>query len=100
MFGTRLRSARIAAGIAQDKLGVMIGLEESSSSARMSRYESGVHEPSYTTALKIAQVLSIPTAYLYCEDDNLAKLILLVHELDADSIDKIYGDLSRIYLVK
>jgi transcriptional regulator with XRE-family HTH domain len=41
VFGTRLREARELAGIPQDKLGVMIGLDESSSSARISRYETG-----------------------------------------------------------
>jgi len=45
LFGRRLREARLRAGIAQDKLGVMIGLDEGCSSARMSRYETGVHEP-------------------------------------------------------
>jgi transcriptional regulator with XRE-family HTH domain len=32
-------------GLPQDKLGVLIGIDERSSSARMSRYENGVHEP-------------------------------------------------------
>ena len=42
LFGQRLREARLRAGIAQDRLGVLIGLDEGSSSARMSRYEIGV----------------------------------------------------------
>jgi transcriptional regulator with XRE-family HTH domain len=39
VFGRRLREARESLGIAQDKLGVMIGLDEGCASARMSRYE-------------------------------------------------------------
>lgn len=76
VFGRRLREARLRLGIAQDKLGVMIGLDESCSSARISRYESGVHEPAFLTAQHLAAVLNVPVAYFYCDDDDLAKLIV------------------------
>lgn len=75
LFGRRLKDLRLRANIPQDKLGVMIGLEESSSSARISRYETGIHEPSFGVVVRIAKVLNVPTAYFYCEDDVLAKLI-------------------------
>lgn len=75
LFGRRLREARLQFGIPQDKLGVMIGLDESCSSARMSRYESGIHEPPFQTIEKIALALNLPTAYFFCEDDRLAKII-------------------------
>lgn len=77
LFGRRLREARLRAGIAQDKLGVMIGLDEGSSSARMSRYESGVHEPPFVWVEKIADVLGVPAAYFYCNDDRLAEIMLV-----------------------
>lgn len=76
LFGRRLRMARLNAGLPQDRLGVLIGFDEGTASARMSRYETGVHQPQYETAVDIANVLGIPTAYLYCEDDDLAKVIL------------------------
>lgn len=76
LFGRRLRDARLRAGIAQDKLGVMIGLDEGCSSARMSRYESGVHEPPFAIAEQIAKVLGISASYFYCSDDRLAEIIL------------------------
>ena len=63
LFGRRLREARLRAGIAQDKLGVMIGLDEGSSSARMSRYENGVHEPPFIWVERMANALSVPAAY-------------------------------------
>lgn len=75
LFSKRLREARLRFGLPQDKLGVMIGLDESCSSARMSRYESGVHEPPFRTIEKIASVLNLPTAYFFCEDDMLATII-------------------------
>lgn len=81
VFGRRLRTAREHAGLPQDKLGVLIGLEESSSSARISRYETGTHEPPYKTALQLAQALDIPVAYLYCDEDSLADILLQAHRL-------------------
>jgi len=76
VFGLRLRFARKRAGLPQDRLGVLIGLDEGSSSARISRYESGVHEPPHKVAEKIAAALGVPSAYFYCADDDLADLLL------------------------
>ncbi len=60
----------------QDRLGVRIGLDEGSASARISRYESGIHEPPFGTAERLAKVLGVPTAFLYCADDDLAGVLL------------------------
>lgn len=79
----RLREARLRAGIAQDRLGVMIGLDEGSSSARMSRYETGVHEPPLHVVQLLAKVLRVPTAYFYAEEDSLAEWILTFSQLKA-----------------
>ncbi|MBY4731769.1 MULTISPECIES: helix-turn-helix domain-containing protein [Cupriavidus] len=76
VFGRRLRQARRRAGIPQDKLGVAIGLDETTASARISRYETGIHEPPVAIARKLAMVLKIPTAYLYCDQDELAEFLL------------------------
>ena len=80
-FGVRLRQARERLGLPQDKLGVMIGLDEGSSSARISRYETGVHEPAFNIACKLAQVLRVDVAYFYCEDDWLASAVLRLQTL-------------------
>lgn len=77
VFGRRLREARRRAGIPQDKLGVEIGLDEGTASARMSRYETGVHEPPFRVAMTLAKALRVPAAYFYCEDDDLAALVLV-----------------------
>ena len=76
VVGRRLRQARERAQLPQDRLGVLAGLEESSSSARISRYESGIHEPPAAFAQSLAKVLGVPVAYLYCDDDRLADIIL------------------------
>ena len=79
-----MREARLRAGIAQDRLGVMIGLDEGCSSARISRYENSVHEPPFLLVKQIAKVLKLPTAYFYAEDDGLAELITLFGHLKTD----------------
>lgn len=76
VFGLRLRQARLHAGMPQDKLGVAIGLDEMTASTRVSRYETGVHATPYPVAQQLAAVLGVPTAFLYCEDDDLAGVIL------------------------
>jgi len=76
IFGRRLRDARLRADIPQDRLGVQIGLDETVASARISRYETGIHEPAFDTAVRLAQALNVPTAYFYCESDELASLVL------------------------
>jgi transcriptional regulator with XRE-family HTH domain len=59
-------------GVPQDKLGVAVGMDERTSSARISRYETGIHEPAFATVTNLAKVLQVPVAYFYCEDDRLA----------------------------
>lgn len=81
LVGRRLAQARERLGISQYKLGVLIGLEESSSSARISRYEAGIHEPPVAVALRLGVALQVPLAFLYCEDDDMADLLLVINRL-------------------
>lgn len=82
IVGRRMRERREALGLAQEKIGVAIGLDESSARARISRYELGVHEAPVPTAKQIASVLKVPLAYLYCEDDSTATLVAALHKLN------------------
>jgi len=79
-----MRSLREELGWSQERVGVAIGIDESSSRARISRYELGVHEPPLPTAKLIAEVLNAPLSYLYCEDDDIASLLLALHRLDSE----------------
>lgn len=78
----RIRLLREDLGWSQEKVGVAIGIDESSARARISRYELGVHEPPLPTVRLIAEVLDVPLSYLYCEDDRIALLLLGLHRLD------------------
>ena len=84
LFGRRLRDARTRTGLPQDKLGVIIGMDESTSSARISRYETGTHEPPFATAANLAIALGVPVAYFYCDDDHLADFLLKYAALGQD----------------
>lgn len=83
IVGRRLRERREALGLAQEKVGVAIGLDESSARARISRYELGVHEPPYETVKLLAAALNVSPPFLYCEDDELAMLLLALQSVSS-----------------
>jgi len=87
---------RLRMGIPQDKLGVLIGLDEGCASARVSRYESGHHAPPYETGQKLAGALGVPTAYLYCDRDELANLLLAAGDLDAGCLADLVKAAERL----
>lgn len=76
-------------GLPQDKLGVMIGLDEHTASARISRYEAGIHEPAIKTARQLADALQVPLGYLYCDDDKLANIVLAASQLSETERDNL-----------
>ena len=89
VFGRRLKESRLRLGLPQDKLGILIGIDEHTASARISRYENGIHEPPLQIAKLIASALKVPMAFLYCEDDKLAQIILLASKLTVTNKEKL-----------
>lgn len=83
VFAMRLAQARARAGLSQKQLGVLAGMDPSVASPRINQYEKGVHEPQLETAKRLAEVLGIPAALLYTDDDQLAKLLLLWSSMSA-----------------
>lgn len=79
VFAGRLKQARMAAGLSQERLGVLAGLEEASASARMNQYERGKHTPEFSMVERISKVLNVPEAYFYAKDDNVAQLLISYH---------------------
>lgn len=67
----RIKELRTQKGWSQTKLGVEIGLDEGTASARINRYEKGVHVPDYSTLKKLAAVLDVPVFYFWVEDEEL-----------------------------
>ena len=95
----RLKQVRIEKNISQKKLGLMAHIEECSASARMNQYETGKHSPNYSSLKKIAEVLEVPPAYFYAEDDNLAELIRLYQSLDKTQAEEALEHLKKKYVI-
>lgn len=93
IVGRRMKMLREELGWSQERIGVAIGIDESSSRARISRYELGIHEPPVPTARLIANAMSAPLAYLYCEDDKVAALLLALHQIKPAARDRKVAEL-------
>ncbi|MCU4676395.1 helix-turn-helix domain-containing protein [Catenovulum sp. 2E275] len=75
-FPKRLKQARLKEGLSQKQLGILAGMDKFVASARMNQYERGVHTPDFKTVIALSIVLNVPTAFLYCIEDELADKIL------------------------
>jgi transcriptional regulator with XRE-family HTH domain len=84
IFARRLAQARIRAGLSQKQLGLLAGMEPHVASPRINQYEKGKHEPQLATAKRLAEVLGVPPAFLYTDDELLAKLLLRWADLTAN----------------
>lgn len=76
VFARRLAQARERASLSQTQLGVLAGLDPAVASPTINQYERGKHEPQLKRAKRLAEVLGIPPAFLFTEDDLLAELLL------------------------
>lgn len=93
ILGRRLRERREQLGWSLERVGVEIGLDESTARARISRYELGVHQPPEPTTVLLSQVLGVPHAFLHCEKDQLAEIILAASELPEDDQETLLQSL-------
>ena len=76
----RFKQARLASGLSQKDVGIAAGLDEFVASTRINRYEVGVHQADFQMAVRLARVLEIPVAYLYCDSDEMASFLLAFHQ--------------------
>lgn len=93
-FPTKLRAARKAAGLTQQQLGINLGMDPNTASARLNQYEKGKHAPDYQTAKRLADELGVPVAYLYCDDDLLASLLLALAKLPPNKQQELLDDIQ------
>jgi transcriptional regulator with XRE-family HTH domain len=80
----RLKQARTAKGISQKQLGIQLGMEPGTASARMNHYEKGKHTPDYTTLKAMADELGVPVAYFFCESESTAELLCLLEKMSEE----------------
>lgn len=95
-FCRRLKSCRKANKMTLEQLGVAIGLEESSASTRISRYENGIHIAEPYTVERIANVLGVPMAYFYADDDEIAELLYYFHQLNHEQRKEILNIIHQV----
>ncbi len=69
-------------------------IDEGCSSARMSRYEIGVHEPPFLVIESIAHFLKVPVAYFFCDDDRLAEIMRIYSSENAACFRDVYATWS------
>lgn len=74
MLAHRLKQARLRAGLSQEKLGKLAGIDPMSASARMNQYERGKHSPDYQLMCRVAEILKMPVSWFYTEDEEHARL--------------------------
>lgn len=89
VFQTRLKETRLSRQLSQKDLGVRAGLDPFVASTRINRYELGVHEPDMATIERLATALLVPPAYLFAEDERLARMIVAFDRLPEKEKDRL-----------
>jgi transcriptional regulator with XRE-family HTH domain len=96
VLARRLKESRERQGLSQKQLGIAAGLDQFVASARINRYERGVHHPDPVTLQRLADTLGVPPAYLVASDDRLARVILAFNALPAKAQDRVVSELERL----
>lgn len=81
VFARRIAEARRRAGMSQRGLGMALDWGASVASARINQYEKGRREPDLGTLMLLAGKLEVPTAYFYCDEQEVADMLLALHGL-------------------
>jgi transcriptional regulator with XRE-family HTH domain len=92
----RLKEARLRAGISQKQLGIRAGIDEFSASARINQYERGKHMPDLQTLTRLAAVMHVPAPYFYCQDAELADVILKFSALGKAQRKRLLGSMDEL----
>jgi transcriptional regulator with XRE-family HTH domain len=91
----RLKEARLRVGISQKQLGIKARIDDFSASARINQYERGKHTPDLQTVIRLAAVLDVPAAFFYCEDSELAEVIVKFAALGKAQRKRVIGLLGE-----
>ncbi|WP_434144772.1 helix-turn-helix domain-containing protein [Photobacterium leiognathi] len=86
----RLKAARKAAGLTQQQLGIALGMDPNTASARMNQYERGKHTPDYQTMQRIGKVLGVPTGYFYCDSELESQILYELGSMNISEIRKVH----------
>lgn len=85
LFARRLKEARERSGLSQRRLGLMIGYRLPKCSIYINRWEREARMPKeLETIEKLAKVLQVPAPYFFCEDEELAELLIAWGSLEVE----------------
>ncbi|MEQ1526230.1 MAG: helix-turn-helix transcriptional regulator [Gallionella sp.] len=96
VIASRLREARLLAGISQKAMGILAGIDEFTASARVNQYEQGKHVPDFLTLEKFASVLNVPTEFFYARDDVMAEMLLLFAQLTQKQKSQLIAHIKKL----
>ena len=96
MISDRLKAARLRAGLSQEKLGKLAGIDPTSASARMNQYERGKHSPDYRLMCRVAEILNMPVSWFYTQDDEQARLQEIFYHLDSQARESLLAQAEAL----
>jgi len=83
-------------GISQKQLGIQLGMEPGTASARMNHYEKGKHTPDYATLKAMADELGVSVAYFFCESESTAQLLCLLEKMSEEDKAELIKQIIHI----
>ncbi|WP_345776826.1 helix-turn-helix transcriptional regulator [Stenotrophomonas sp. GbtcB23] len=98
-MAARLCQARELRGLSQRDVGVRMGLDKDTASARISRYESGAMSISLEALFEMAKALEVPPAYLLASSTSMADAVLALGQQpprQQDQLAEVLVSLSRM----
>ncbi|ECC9895547.1 helix-turn-helix transcriptional regulator [Klebsiella quasipneumoniae] len=96
MVPKRLKEAREAAGISQEKLAQLVDLETVNSRSKISNYEAGRFAPSFEFVCRVAKALGYPEYYFYTVSDATAQILLQQHREGFPLQESIAGEVQKM----
>ena len=96
MISERLKVARLKAGLSQEKLGKLAGIDPTSASARMNQYERGKHSPDYRLMCRVADILRMPVSWFYTEDNELARIQEIFYSLTPEARTELLAQVELL----
>ncbi len=89
IVATRLLERRELAGLSQEDLGVAAGMHKGNCGIQICQYETGTHMPKIDLMIRLAAALKVPLPYFYCQDPQLAVLILKFGTLGSEQRSRL-----------
>ncbi|MCP1582073.1 helix-turn-helix domain-containing protein [Pseudoxanthomonas mexicana] len=99
VVAARLRQARQLRSLSQRQVGVRMGLDKETASARISRYESETMAISLESLFELARALDVPAAYLLATTPAMADAILSLgreSETQQESLSAVLAALTKL----